>query len=258
MTEEQGSNETFSEPSSNDVLFGKGHVSQTHPGNRHYRNIIVSKKRLYVRTKKHREKDAIARQVLREIQMLDPPGRFMARNKDGMWSIQSEAMAISKIKQALRENNSRKNFNPSVWCQDDSNPQVLQKHSNLTNAINRTGRPISMPFPIASRRPWPSSAGQMRNSEHGMQANKLGIKDGINSSSFNQVKSGMSYVSDEQVLSGGSLTQFPGKAAGNDSRRHEQKQWPAPSVSAQTNEKSSQNDGLLLLSHVALLSHPKN
>ena len=257
MTEEQGNSETFSMPSGNDVLFGKGHVSQTHPGNRHYRNIIVSKKRLYVRTKKHREKDAIARQVLHEIQMLDPPGRFLARTKDGMWSIQSEAMAISKIKQALRENNSRKNFNPSVWCQDDSNPQVLQRHSNVTNGINWTARPKSMLYPSAARRPWSSSAGQMSNSDLGIQTNKLGMKDNKQSSDFSQKKSEMPYPSDGKVLSGGNL-KFPAQTTGNDSRRHEQKQWPTSSISAQATDKSSQNDGLLLLSHVALLSNSKN
>ena len=254
MTEENRSGQAFSMPTSNDVLFGKGHVSQTHPGNRHYRNIIVSKKRLYVKTKKHREKDAIARQVLHEIQTLDPPGRFLARTKDGMWSIQGEVMAISKIKQALRENNSRKNFNPSVWCQDDSN-------ANISQVVDRNAR--SIPGHFQSNRPWAaSSSSQMGNSDIGGRGNKWGIKDNSLSSSNLSQNNNTGYIPDGQVLSNGREsirnTPFSGQVGENEARRQDQKQWPISRLSAQRIERSSNNDGLLLLSNVALLSNSQN
>jgi hypothetical protein len=252
MTEEKRHGKAFQLPTANDVLFGKGHVSQTHPGNRHYRNIIVSKKRLYVKTKKHREKDAIARQVLHEIQTLDPPGRFMARTKDGMWQIQGEAMAISKIKQALRENNSRKNFNPSVWCQDDSNP-------NVSEVVQRNTHPITGNFP---NRPWGSPSGQMGKSDIGRRENKWGTKDNSLSSPTRSQNNNTGYAPDGQVLSNGSESihnaPFSGQVGEHDARRQDQNQLPISRMSAQRIERSSQNDGLLLLSHVALLSNSKN
>ena len=79
----------------------------------------MSKTDLYVKTKKNCVKNEIARQVLHEIQTLDPPGRFLIRAEDGMWREKGDAMTIFKIKNNLWHSgnpvkNERKNADSST------------------------------------------------------------------------------------------------------------------------------------------------
>ena len=94
----------ISHPSENDVLFGKGHCIHNHTGNKQYRQIVDDKKQLYAMATKNSEKKAIAYQVLRAIQELNPPGKFLKKGNDGVYYEQEENTVVTKIKQALREN----------------------------------------------------------------------------------------------------------------------------------------------------------
>ena len=91
-------------PTFNDVVTGRGNGPQQHPGNQRFRAIVERHRQTYATLKKTAEKQAIANQVWKEIQSLDPPGRFLKQNKtDKKWSVEEDSKVISKIKQALRE-----------------------------------------------------------------------------------------------------------------------------------------------------------
>ena len=91
-------------PSSNDVLFGKGHNIHNHSGNKHYRQIVDGKKQLYAMATKTIDKKTISHQVLQTIKGLNPPGRFLKKSNDGKYYEQDDDTVVTKIKQALREN----------------------------------------------------------------------------------------------------------------------------------------------------------
>ena len=94
----------ISKPSSNDVLFGRGHQCQNHHGNLYFREAVNKCKVKYTQASRTAEKDAIAKQVFRSISKLNPPGRFIRKADDGKYYTSSDKDAMTKIKQALREN----------------------------------------------------------------------------------------------------------------------------------------------------------
>ena len=95
---------TICKPTRNDVLFGRGHQCQNHPGNCYLREAIDKKKIQYVQSTKTCGKDAIAKSIFKSIKTLNPPGRFLKKSEDGNYYASSDKDALAKIKQALREN----------------------------------------------------------------------------------------------------------------------------------------------------------
>jgi len=68
-----------------DVLFGRGGLTNSHPGNRRFRDIILLHRPDYVRAIKI-EKPNVARRIVRAIRCSDPPGRFLKKDaKNQMW-----------------------------------------------------------------------------------------------------------------------------------------------------------------------------
>ena len=90
-------------PSCNDVLFGRGHQCQNHVGNCYFRETVCKRKIQYAQCKTS-EKDAIAKEVYQSIKKLNPPGRFLKKADDGKYYASNDKDALTKIKQALREN----------------------------------------------------------------------------------------------------------------------------------------------------------
>lgn len=64
-------------PRSNDVLFGRGAAIMGHPGNRRLRSMVERQKKAFVEATKRKEKRKIATDIIREIQALEPSGRFL-------------------------------------------------------------------------------------------------------------------------------------------------------------------------------------
>ncbi|KAL3780452.1 hypothetical protein ACHAW5_004578 [Stephanodiscus triporus] len=105
-------------PNRNDVLFGRGFAIGIHPGNQHLRDIVRARKLSFDVAKK-KEKRMIARQIVEEIQKLDPPGRFLIEDpnqpvsKDDenasedimykTWVVVEVEKAIDKVMHRLRE-----------------------------------------------------------------------------------------------------------------------------------------------------------
>jgi hypothetical protein len=91
------------EPTEFDVLFGRGGMTNSHVGNKRFRDIISLHRPDYVRAVKI-EKPNVARRIVAAIRGGDPPGRFMKRNpNDLMWYDVGNRHATEKTSQALRE-----------------------------------------------------------------------------------------------------------------------------------------------------------
>lgn len=93
-------------PLKNDIKSGAG--VHSHPGNKFYLQLIKEKKKPFVLALKDtKKKDAIVRQVYDTISKLNPPGRFLQKNRDGTYTIRSKQYASAKIKKALGENSAQ-------------------------------------------------------------------------------------------------------------------------------------------------------
>lgn len=87
----------------NDVLCGRGGATNSHTGNRSYRKLVKKYKDKYLKAKK-KQKPYVAAEVVNEIRNLDPPGRFLKKDKDtGYYLDIGDARAKEKTSQALRE-----------------------------------------------------------------------------------------------------------------------------------------------------------
>ena len=88
----------------NDVLSGRGGLTNHHPGNILFRNLVKAKQADYVRASRH-EKAYIARDIVGIMKKLDPPGRFLKKDpKDpNKWIEIDDKQARQKASQALRE-----------------------------------------------------------------------------------------------------------------------------------------------------------
>ena len=105
MTTNNSKSSEISTPSKNDVLSGRGMGIQNHTGNKKYRATIDKWKTEYVIQTKTKGKDVIAKQVIRDIRSLKPPGRFLIKlSDDNVWYPQDKIAILIKVKQALREN----------------------------------------------------------------------------------------------------------------------------------------------------------
>lgn len=85
-----------------DVLFGRGGLTNRHIGNLRYRDVIALHRADYVRASKV-EKPSVARRIVKAIRTGRNPGRFLRRGDDGKWHEVSDKEAAWKASQALRE-----------------------------------------------------------------------------------------------------------------------------------------------------------
>ena len=79
-----GSTGAIENPTDFDVLFGRGGLTNAHPGNKRFRDVISLHRPDYIRAIKM-DKPAVARKIVRSIRQGTPPGRFLKKNDDGKW-----------------------------------------------------------------------------------------------------------------------------------------------------------------------------
>ncbi|KAL3826662.1 hypothetical protein ACHAXA_009103 [Cyclostephanos tholiformis] len=90
-------------PNENDILLGRGSNKYTHSGNEQLRCIAQDRAGEYVVARK-KHKAAISRQIIHQIQNMNPPGRFLLYNySTNEWEIVSDAVAREKVCQTLRK-----------------------------------------------------------------------------------------------------------------------------------------------------------
>ena len=92
----------FDNPTVHDVLFGRGGMTNGHPGNRRFRDIIALHRPDYIRATKM-DKPNVARRIVRAIRQGNPVGRFLKKAEDGKWYDVGDRVAAEKTSQGLRE-----------------------------------------------------------------------------------------------------------------------------------------------------------
>jgi len=92
------------EPNCNDVLSGRGGRINSHHGNIQFRDLVHRRKHEYLNTNtKKLEKAYIAADIVNTIRNMEPNGRFLKPDIDGLWFDIGDSKAIKKVGQALRE-----------------------------------------------------------------------------------------------------------------------------------------------------------
>jgi len=137
-----------------DVLCGRGGRTYKHVGNYTYRHLISLNKPAYVTCKKF-EKMKISRSIVDAIRKQDPPGRFLAFDKQlGIWNDVGDMKAIEKTSQALRERQ------PDIREKIMSIPENPSLLSQLYNQSNQSiGNWLNNTYPTKNESPniWNSS-----------------------------------------------------------------------------------------------------
>jgi hypothetical protein len=90
--------------SQNDVLCGRGGLTNHHPGNVFFRRLVRIKQEAYLKASK-REKAGVAKEIVELIRGLSPSGRFLKKDSKnpGVWVEIGDRKAREKTSQALRE-----------------------------------------------------------------------------------------------------------------------------------------------------------
>lgn len=97
----KGRDANTSDIGENDVLCGRGGLTNSHIGNKHYRQIVSDHQNEYLNARK-RDKIIIAKRIVSIVQ--ENGGRFLKRSADGeSWVPVSDKKAQEKTSQALRE-----------------------------------------------------------------------------------------------------------------------------------------------------------
>lgn len=88
---------TIITPNENDILLGRGGNNYSWAGNEQLRNMAKSRVEEYQAATK-KQKPAIAEQILRQIQCMEPPGRFIFKSKEAYgWEVAPHAQAKEKV-----------------------------------------------------------------------------------------------------------------------------------------------------------------
>ncbi|MFK7826435.1 MAG: hypothetical protein AB8G05_19975 [Oligoflexales bacterium] len=87
--------------SDEDILSGRGGLSNNHPGNIFFRRVINDHKKEYLKLTARRDKAEMVNEILDFFK--DERVRFMKRNSEGVWKELLRNRAYSKVSQALRE-----------------------------------------------------------------------------------------------------------------------------------------------------------
>jgi hypothetical protein len=78
-------------------------MTNGHPGNRRFRDVIALHRPDYIRATKM-DKPNVARRIVRAIRQGNPPGRFLRKHdEDGKWYDVGDKVAAEKTSQGLRE-----------------------------------------------------------------------------------------------------------------------------------------------------------
>lgn len=152
--------------SDSDVLFGRGGLTNSHPGNRRFRDIILLHRPDYIRAIKI-EKPNVARRIVRAIRCSDPPGRFLKKNKEtGLWYDVGDKHAAEKTSQALRE---KTQAEKAAKFDDDKRKRL--REGGLSQLASQRGLPIIPALPAFS----PQDLQRMVQAPYGTHVTVAGV-----------------------------------------------------------------------------------
>lgn len=115
-----------------DVLCGRGGMSNHHPGNEWYRRLIRSNRPLYRACPKH-TKLLVAKAIVQAVEQQN--GRFLERDKaSGDWYTISYKRAVDKTSQGLREKDRE------LDCVDEAKKEAYKKRENASGLTGRKSK----------------------------------------------------------------------------------------------------------------------
>jgi hypothetical protein len=144
--------EGIMEPHSNDILMGRGGKNNQHVGNERLRGLARLQCASYRQASK-KGKSVISRDLVRQVRMMNPPGRFLKRNADtGEFEDVGDDVAREKASQVLRDA-------VSVIAQssDQASDDESSQGGKETEPCSEQRRPVSAPPVTVSeqrRRSW--------------------------------------------------------------------------------------------------------
>ena len=128
--------ESFSD---HDVLSGRGGGTNLHPGNRFYRDLILMNREKYDIASKAKKPD-VARQIVQMIRQSG--GRFLRKDKDGLYYDIGDESAREKTSQALRHR--------TFEMRNQADARAKQQRQQGSTKQQDTGLPktIQVPLPL--------------------------------------------------------------------------------------------------------------
>ncbi len=126
-----------------DVLFGKGKIALNHPGNDQFRTIVESWKKKYSNAKPA-DKRKIALEIIKIIESLDPPGRFLIEVSNessgacsGSWVQVNREKAIKKVCHRLREKKKESRKSRTIdESRKSANDEGIDEHAIKSGEIS--------------------------------------------------------------------------------------------------------------------------
>jgi len=89
------------DPTTNDVLSGRGAWFNQHSGNKHFRSMLEEKKDAYMAGTKKQKMD-ISKAIVEAVYSMDPPGRFLKKcSETGQWNELSRRDAADRAAQSM-------------------------------------------------------------------------------------------------------------------------------------------------------------
>jgi hypothetical protein len=130
-------------PNDCDILCGRGGLSNIHPGNSWYRNLVRINRPYYRNSPKH-GKILIAKAIVNYVFAQRPPCRFLERsrkNGEDQWCTVNWKRSVDKTSQALREreNNIEDMDSPvsaKIYREDDDTTMLAQEIMRLKESFN--------------------------------------------------------------------------------------------------------------------------
>lgn len=139
---QQHKHEAVEKPNDRDVLCGRGGLTNTHPGNAWYRNLVRANRPYYRSSPKH-GKILVAKAIVNHVFAQSPPCRFLEKSrKDGKWYPVDWKRSVDKTSQALRE---RERHLDSPLREEDT--AALAEQMILLKNARSNGTSIEMGIP---------------------------------------------------------------------------------------------------------------
>mmetsp|Transcript_19331 Transcript_19331/g.27978 ORF Transcript_19331/g.27978 Transcript_19331/m.27978 type:complete len:161 (-) Transcript_19331:197-679(-) len=133
----------YIEVNDHDILCGRGVNIASHPGNERFRALVQTRHdENYCTVYTTSEKRAVAEQILKHIQSLDPPGRFLkrigraptSRGLQGPWEEPTDREAIKKTCQDISSM-----FTICSFCIKIKELRVMMNSSESPHCITKNG-----------------------------------------------------------------------------------------------------------------------
>jgi hypothetical protein len=132
-------------PNDRDVLCGRGGLTNTHPGNAWYRNLVRANRPYYQTSPKH-GKILVAKAIVDHVFSQNPPCRFLEKSsKDKKWYPINWKKSVDKTSQALRERE-----RPMEPQADEDFSALAQQMMMLKNAKPHSPQLNLLPRPESS------------------------------------------------------------------------------------------------------------